>query len=415
MLLKVVSILEYLRARSLKLIIAGLRILSLISKGLLLLICSKIFSENELAQFAVILGIANFIVLFSGMDLTRWFQRLVSLGEVSEKITTSIIAHSIFSITAGFILWLVYFDGTYLGILIALYIFLESVSQEIGRQFIILNKQVLVAVLNLWKNLPPFLLVLIYVLTDKELLIVELFIVLMLSSLISLIYGFISMRNIDVLFKIEKAKVLFKDVFIALQFGLYFYVSTILMKSVLTLDKGFVVTRVGEQIGSSYIVWMACFVVLVPLYEIFVGSWSIPRFFEYYNNRRIDDFKRLAYRSLMQCVVLWLVIYVFTSVIVRLFFKEYNNLDWVTTFILSFFVLEYLILQIFGTLNHVLEEKKGQATSSIFGLMILVLYVVLGIDYSRSLNDIAISGCIMLLAVMSIRFYFLYKRMVLKC
>ncbi|MDC1478442.1 hypothetical protein N8214_03420 [Pseudomonadales bacterium] len=413
--MKVASILEFLHIRSPKLFIGALRLVSILAKGLLLLLCSKILSERDLVEFAVILGVANFTVLFSGIDITRWFQKLVSLGAANEKITTSILTHTLLSFCAGMLMWIVYLDWSFFGFLVALYVLFEAVSQEAGRQFIVLNKQSVVAFLNLWKSLPPFILVAVVTLADYDLLVEELIMALVVSSLASLSFSFISLRKHDIALKIDPLGVAWKDIVDGSKFGFYFFVSTILMKSLLTLDKGFVVSKVGEYVGSSYIVWMACFVVIIPVYEIFVGSWSIPKFFYYFNNRNMIEFKSLAYRSTLQCAGLWMLLFIAVNIFIKVFFKEYDNIDTLTLFLISFFVLEYVLLQILGTLNQVLEEKIGQLVSSILGLIVLGFFVVINKNSVLSLHDIAVFGCTMLGGVILVRYLFLSKRINQKC
>lgn len=403
--------LAYQQKKLSKLTITMARLVSVASKGLLLLVCSKLLIKSEIALLAVALGVANFTVLFSGFDITRRFQHLASIRPNRKNVSTSIYLHVILSASAAALVSSLFYSDTMLGVFIAVYIISEAISQEVGRLCVIVNQQFMIAFINIIKSVPPFLAVLYLFFTDYVVQYSYVIYIITFSSLISAIFSITLLWKLNLRLQRVSFATLAKKLILAIKFGIFFFVSTLFAKALMTLDKSFVVSHVGEEIAATYVVWMAFLVVSIPLYEIMIGSWVLSKLYDLHHSKDREAFVSLVIRTITQTTALWALVLSGSYLGVEMFFSEYNTLSFFTVLSLGCFVLLYLYFQIFGIANQVVEERKGQLVSSIAGIILWLIYVLKTQSPILELFEIIVFGCISLFFVVVIRIYYLKQRL----
>ena len=393
-----------------KYVISLARLISVAAKGLLLLVCSKLLSDSEITFLAVVLGVANFTVLFSGLDITRHFQHLASIRASRKNVSASIYLHAILATSASFFIVNYYSSEYTIAIFLAIYIVSEAVSQEVGRLCVIVNQQFMIAVINLIKSVPPFIFVLYSYFLETNVLFVYIIYVISFSSLVSLLFSIALLWRLDLRLQKISIKTLIRKLFLATRFGVFFFASTLFVKALVTLDKSFVVSKVGEEIGAAYVIWMACLVVSIPLYEIVIGSWVLSKLYRLHHSEDYEAFVILILQTIFQTTALWVGVLAGSFVCIKLFFSEYDTLNLVSVFSIGCFVLLYLYLQIFGIVNQVVQEKSGQLMSSIAGIGLWLMYLLKTQNLELDILEISSFGCLSLLIAVFIRVYFIKRR-----
>lgn len=362
--------------------------------------------------FGLVSSYAAVFVILNGLDVTRSFQSQIkskrSFSEVEPVIGTLfcflLIANSVFLLFSFLLNNFFPFHFSVLALFVIFVIF-EHFSQEAGRILVVMNLHFYNSAGILLRSFIPALVFLLFFALEFEVDVIIAISTLIFFSFLSAIYSW------GMLIKKVGFRIIcdFRQIYLILssiKASLFFFVATLIGKALFALDKTFIEAKFGSQFLASYILILGVSMVVVPLVEIFFGSYALPRFYELSKFR--DGNFRSEFQRFFLKTVLFSTLYVIFAVLVShymlfSFFSDYKKVELLDIVLIS--LIPYVFaLSVIPTYCLISGDKSLSILISALSSFAVISFVVFFVE--STFTSFLVYFLLCFLIMLFVRFYF---------
>jgi O-antigen/teichoic acid export membrane protein len=388
------------------------RILGLLGRAGTIFTLASVIGPDDMAVFGLVSSYAALFVILNGLDVTRSIQNELksNSAESSSASVTGTLFNFLLVVSLLFCAISLYFHALFpfqvsiLQLFILLVIF-EHFAQEAGRILIVMNFHFENSIGILVRSFLPMLVFCLLFILKLKVSVFDALTILIVFSLISAVYSWVALSK-KVGFKLvfEGPQILL--ILFNVRKSLFFFAATLMGKALLAIDKTFIEDQFGSDYLASYILVLGVSMVAVPLTEIFIGSYALPRFYEVGKSKGLTIQREFNYYFLK--AIVFSSIYISISVIVVneflfIVFSNYKELNLLEIILISF--TSYLLsLNIIPTYYLAAQKKSFFTFLSSVPSILIMLFFIFFVDFSFLYFLILFLFCFAL--IFFIRLYF---------
>lgn len=370
---------SYMQLKRSKEITQAVRFSSLIGRGILVFVVAKFLNAAEYADFLLISSYSALFVILIGFDFTRYIQPLIVKDRVKNSNESlvqlyrfSLFVSLVFFVFVVLALFLTNMKTGFAAMFFAVTVS-EYLAQEAGRALTALDEQVVSAFSLFLRAAIPPLLLLSLAIVGASLNLVEIFALITFFSVLSLFYSW------TYLFKGDLRKVIsFKlpqITWLAVTTSFLFFISTCVVKIFFSVDKSIVHGKYGVDVLAAYGLTLSAAMVIVPIVDVFVGSYALPRFLRLAATNDLN-LRNFYHQTLKKTLVLALTFYaVGGGAFYYLSFRIFPNYH-INNLLETYFIfLIPVIFSISNTPSQLLVSLRGgfgMAVSSVIAVLAFV-------------------------------------------
>lgn len=317
------------------------RILGLVGRAGTIFILASLIGPNDMAVFGLVSSYAAVFVILNGLDVTRSFQSQIKRKESYFKLAPIIgtlfnfliIASLLFSILSFLLHELFPFELVILPLFILLVVF-EHFAQEAGRILIVMNFHYQNSIGILIRSFSPMFAFCLFFIFEVKIDVAFAIFIMVSCACASAIYTWRTLvKNIGFSYSFDGRQ--FFLIMSSVKASIFFFAATLVGKVFFAIDKTLIENWFGSDYLASYILVLGVSMVVVPLVEIFVGSYALPKFYE----ARSPELRREFYYFFLRAAVfstVYIALAIFISNYILFFvFPDYRELQLLEIILIS--------------------------------------------------------------------------------
>ncbi|WP_434049424.1 hypothetical protein [Marinobacter salarius] len=311
------------------------RILGLVGRAGTIFILASLIAPDDMAVFGLVSSYAAVFVILNGLDVTRSFQSQIKRKESYSQLAPIIgtvfnflvIVSLLFSIFSFLLRELFPFELVVLPLFILLVVF-EHFAQEAGRILIVMNFHYQNSIGILIRSFLPMFVFCLFFIFGAKFNVVFAIIVMVSCACASTVYTWVILvKNFGFSYSFDGRQIFL--IMSSVKASIFFFAATLIGKVFFAIDKTLIENWFGPDYLASYILVLGVSMVVVPLVEIFVGSYALPKFYEV-SRARSSELRR-AFRYFFLKAAAFSTVYITLAITISnyllfLVFPDYHEL-----------------------------------------------------------------------------------------
>ncbi|HEQ3486055.1 TPA: hypothetical protein VGS89_002661 [Vibrio cholerae] len=365
-------------------IIGLLRIVSMTSKLLLMMLLARYFSVKDVGEYGLILALVNILVLIVGLDFYTFSQSELSKNRsFGEVLSNQLLLHTV-TYAVAFI-W-IYTNRSSDYSITTLFIFSllvsEHLNQEISRYLIYFEEQMIASVLLFIRSGLWVLCYVIYILITNSYNLHDLFVFWLLASICTLVLSTYLLNHkikIKIKIKIKTSYINLEYLVLGLRKSILILCAGVSFKSLFFLDRYILGSYSSLEVVGIYIFYITLMVSALSFLEPLVISFSYQKLLKSFNSQDYYTYnqvlKKSALHSFFFIITIVLGFYIFTQPLLHALGKEeYLSYLWILNYLYPIMAL-YCFAIFFHYLLYSIELSRFIFYSHASSVLVFLFFV----------------------------------------